>query len=100
MSTNLLPAVLPRPVAERKVDPPLGGRVAVAPPLDEARRIRIMLRILCEFHEGAGGRLVEMRQIEAEFVGLMFDVARKTGIDRRERERDDARDQQEPRQRG
>src|SRR5205823_857201 len=91
---------LPRPIAQREVDPPLVGRMRIAPPLDEAWRIRIVLGVLSEFHEGAGHGLIQMRQLQTEFVRLMLDHARVAGCDRRQQESHDGADQQKPRQRG
>jgi hypothetical protein len=67
-------ANLPGFVRQREFDAAPGRRVAVPPPLDEARRIRIYLRILGELHKRACRCFIEMRQLEAELVRLMLDV--------------------------
>ena len=89
--------LLPRLVREHEIDAAAERRMRVAPPFDEARRARIGFRILGEFHERAGHRFVQVRQLEAEDVGLMLDVARVAGVDGRKQKREHAADGEQPR---
>src|ERR1044071_10058150 len=86
--------------SQNEIDPPPQRWVRVTPPLDEARRARVRLRVLGEFHEGAGHRLVEVRELEAEDVGLVLDVTREARRRGRDKERDHRAEDEQPREGG
>src|SRR5690349_5143372 len=68
----------------------------IPPPLDEPRRPGIRFRVLGEFHEGAGEGLVKVRELEAEDVGLVLDVAGEAGRYGRQEERNRGAEGQQP----
>src|SRR3954454_23121327 len=74
--------------------------MAVVPQLHEAVRRGVVLRVFRELLERARHRLVEVRELEAEHVGLMLDVAGESGGERREEEADRRRDDEQPRHGG
>src|ERR1043166_4190106 len=84
---------------QRELHAPADRRMAVEPELDEARRIRILLRVLRQLDERAGHRHVVARELERKDVRLMLLPSREAAAHRRQKESDHRNDDEEPRPR-